>query len=229
MKSWSSLSRLDGRRWLKWDTWLKQFKTVVFGFFGRCTCAYARYIRLHLGKGNNSSSSFRKSTAKGITSPSISLGLHHDLINKVNSFPAHCLGQFCNKVDLGHQMQALPYLAETLHALKTARLPTPNHDWKWLLLARAKDRCRWTVLEQLHHELSGVLRRPQETPASSTPNLLWHPPSSSLHMLCHLRHPGTRVKADGGNPDIHQTTNLLWCERNNHIHLVSSGDDKNKQ
>ena len=199
MKSRSSLSRLDGR-WLKWDTWLKQFKTFFFWIFWKMCMCLCSIIRLHLGKGNNSSCSFHKSTAKGITSPSSSLGLHHDLINKVNSFPAHCLGQFCNKVDLGHQMQALPYLAETLHALKRARLLTPNHDWKWLLLARAKDRCRWTVLEQLHHELSGVLRRPQETPASSTPNLLWHPPSSSLHMLCHLRHPGTRVKSRWRQP-----------------------------
>jgi len=35
-------------------------------------------------------------------------------------------------------------------------------------------------------------------------------------------------KADGGNLNIHRTTNLLWYERNNHVLIVSSGDDENK-
>jgi len=36
------------------------------------------------------------------------------------------------------------------------------------------------------------------------------------------------LKADGDNLDIHRTTHLLWYERNNHILVVSSRDDKNK-
>ena len=33
-------------------------------------------------------------------------------------------------------------------------------------------------------------------------------------------------KVDGGNLNIHWTTNLLWYKRNNHILIVSSGDAK---
>ena len=37
-------------------------------------------------------------------------------------------------------------------------------------------------------------------------------------------------KADGGNLDIYTELPIyvLWCERNNHILVVSSGDNKNK-
>jgi len=64
-------------------------------------------------------------------------------------------------------------------------------------------------------------RRPQETPAITTPN-----PYGIHH--CHLYTCTTIFavlahdsKADGGNLNIHQTTNLLWYERNNNILIVS--------
>ena len=45
------------------------------------------------------------------------------------------------------------------------------------------------------YEWASSSRRPQETPASTTPNPLQHSPSSSVHMLLHLHCAGTTFKS----------------------------------